>query len=356
MTDASPKSQGSSTPVKADLTQNLADNFSRIIRDWLLPEEMTHVLIRNRTNSPNVCATHDFCDANMAMEEAFVYVTGRVPNLRSEADAAAWNVAWLRAKNAEFPRTMELIQTAEGGRAYAFRIQDMCIHNPRLCGRFEVDPIEHYGLRPEEICALDAANALLNEPANSGMQTDRCAESTNRTSMSSTTIAELRELYVNLQEWHSGGNCVALRHPCDDGGYLLITDSGGLQIPADDPIEVYVGRYAANGDTVEEARSILIGEAQAWIDAALSRARNPENIADYFSKKLGAAPSDESLRQLPLASSCGQDCAQAIDLAAGLLEHVRAAFGSNPHGHPFYQAEEQLIDVARRVIEVYWRG
>ena len=40
------------------------------------------------------CASHDFCDANMAMAPAFTQVMGREPDVSSEEDAAIWSDAW----------------------------------------------------------------------------------------------------------------------------------------------------------------------------------------------------------------------------------------------------------------------
>lgn len=151
------------TITSGDMTQRLADEFSRIIRDWLTPDEMAEVLRRNKTYGPSVCATHDFRDANTAMAKAFALIMERESNPASEADAALWSAAWGLAKDAEFRRKMELIENAEGARVYAFTIKDMCIDDPRLseCGRFAVDPIKQYGLRPEEISALEDANSRL---------------------------------------------------------------------------------------------------------------------------------------------------------------------------------------------------
>jgi hypothetical protein len=52
----------------------VAAMFSTVLREWLTAEQMTVVVERN-TEYENVthgiCASHDFCDANMAMAEAF---------------------------------------------------------------------------------------------------------------------------------------------------------------------------------------------------------------------------------------------------------------------------------------------
>ena len=57
----------------------LAAVFTKVINAWLTQAQLREV--RRRNKSPDrietSCATHDFCDANMAMEEAFVRVSGQ---------------------------------------------------------------------------------------------------------------------------------------------------------------------------------------------------------------------------------------------------------------------------------------
>jgi hypothetical protein len=47
----------------------------------------------------NVCASHDFCDANVVMAEAVRMVIGREVDHMNEADTAIWNRAWKLAYN-----------------------------------------------------------------------------------------------------------------------------------------------------------------------------------------------------------------------------------------------------------------
>lgn len=349
--------------MEIDFTQCLADAFSQIIRDWLKHEEMAQVLIRNSVNPPNVCATHDFCDANMAMTEAFANVAGRNPNLATESDAADWNAAWVRAKNAGFPRKMILVENVEGELVYAFTIKGMSIHNPRRSefDGFDVDPVEYYGLRPEETAALEQANARRRAEYSTDTLAGRAPEalkdSVKMIRGSAKNLAGLRKLYPDFRVWSTFCDCLALRLDCDPAGYVLITDSERLQIPPDEATDVYVTLYAANGDLVEDKRTISIKETETWIDEALSRASDPTNIADYFVKKMGAGHLDDSLRDLPMHSDCGQDCVKVIDAAVAVLEHVRTAFGDSQTGRPPGRDEENLlIDITRRVIGVYWRG
>lgn len=89
-------------------TEKIAAEFTAILKEWL-GEDFKEVVERNRTETDSgICHSHDFCDANMAMEEAFKKVVGREPFLsedegeaqekRTEEDSAVWSAAWDIAK------------------------------------------------------------------------------------------------------------------------------------------------------------------------------------------------------------------------------------------------------------------
>jgi hypothetical protein len=81
----------------------LAHEFSRILRDWLTEDEIEQVIERNAEfDDPAVCASHDFCDANMAMYEAFENIMGHPIDTRKKADASVWDKAWNMAKASNF--------------------------------------------------------------------------------------------------------------------------------------------------------------------------------------------------------------------------------------------------------------
>lgn len=90
--------------------QQIADQFILIINEWLTKGELAKVNRRNKINDPHVCATHDFCDANMAMHEAFM--SFGIDPLSSEHGPMSdemvylWNTAWGIAKNQKFMRTV----------------------------------------------------------------------------------------------------------------------------------------------------------------------------------------------------------------------------------------------------------
>lgn len=93
-----------------ELPGKVAVAFSRVLHEWLTPLQMAKVITRNAAANDSSCATHDFCDANMAMDEAFKRVLGRGCLLIEEsasdedkqADTDLWNEAWTIAKEAKF--------------------------------------------------------------------------------------------------------------------------------------------------------------------------------------------------------------------------------------------------------------
>lgn len=73
----------------------LADHFTGVLRNWLTPEQWVEVVSRNADEeSPNVCHSHDFCDANMAMAEAWENAFGFDPDVADEEVATRWGEAW----------------------------------------------------------------------------------------------------------------------------------------------------------------------------------------------------------------------------------------------------------------------
>ena len=79
----------------------IAEAFGEVMRQWLLPAEFAAMKHKNETDptyAGGACASHDYCDANMAMMPAFKDVIGHDPDGDSEADAAIWNEAWTLAR------------------------------------------------------------------------------------------------------------------------------------------------------------------------------------------------------------------------------------------------------------------
>jgi hypothetical protein len=62
---------------KQDITAaNLGAAFVWTLKDWLTIPEWNDMARLNKTASPGVCHSHDFCDANMAMIEAYADLLG----------------------------------------------------------------------------------------------------------------------------------------------------------------------------------------------------------------------------------------------------------------------------------------
>lgn len=85
--------------------KTIAKEFARILRSWATDGEWKTMLEENAAeDSASICHSHDFCDANMAMDEAFRNL-GVDPqkiwgdDWASNEDAAKlWNDAWSIAK------------------------------------------------------------------------------------------------------------------------------------------------------------------------------------------------------------------------------------------------------------------
>ena len=83
-------------------TNKLAHRFASVLREWFSAKEFAETRRRNRRRNNDSCASHDFCDANMAMLEAFETVYARPMVLEDTPDGwrdlALCNEAWDKAK------------------------------------------------------------------------------------------------------------------------------------------------------------------------------------------------------------------------------------------------------------------
>lgn len=89
----------------------------------------------------------------------------------------------------------------------------------------------------------------------------------------SSKFSEVMAFYPNFRAVNTGGGCMAMQHPLDDGGYLLVTDAQGPgDLPDDTAVTVIVGRYNADGDCVggdANTPEIPVARLEEWIDAQL---------------------------------------------------------------------------------------
>ena len=78
----------------------IANAFARRLLADIGPENLETCRKLNASYGPS-CPTHDFCDANVTMAEAFEEVTGVELDLQSDESVSLWNAAWglCRANN-----------------------------------------------------------------------------------------------------------------------------------------------------------------------------------------------------------------------------------------------------------------
>ena len=94
--------------AKANLhtATQIAGKFSELLQAELTPSELQEARELNKTEEDsNVCHSHDFCDANMVMHEAFG-TFGIDPLDDLDKWSNLWNSAWSLAKKYEFNKVL----------------------------------------------------------------------------------------------------------------------------------------------------------------------------------------------------------------------------------------------------------
>lgn len=250
-----------------------------------VPLDIDRINELNRDNPHAPCASHAFTPANRHMETAFSAVIGRPPASYLQDDALLWHDAWTLA---------------------------------RLCGFSQIADIEELaGLRQE--CG------------------DAC------------TLLELRERYPQIAEWPMGEGCTALRLDFSDGSYSLLTDVAESYVPEPGARCVHFGLYANQGDELRTPEILPVSQAQAMIDFRVALVSEPRTVYDYFVREMRAAPSENLSLIVPLTSRCGAVCAEAIDLASGLIGHVH----SSGDGIESYRDSDRIVAITRRALSNY---
>lgn len=92
-------------PVSTDIDSviRLAREFGSLIQQDLGRAEFRQVIERNKNeDDSSICHTHDFCDANMLMSQAFQTVFERPFDGNYDPHIKVWNDAWQVAKAADF--------------------------------------------------------------------------------------------------------------------------------------------------------------------------------------------------------------------------------------------------------------
>lgn len=82
---------------------DIARQFCTNIQEALTRDQFWQMIERNKCESDNrICHSHDFCDANVLLAEAFAKVMKRELDTQSDADLRLWSEAWAIAKEADF--------------------------------------------------------------------------------------------------------------------------------------------------------------------------------------------------------------------------------------------------------------
>lgn len=82
----------------------LAVKFSAILNSWLTPEQIASINNLNKTAEyqNGACATHNYCDPNQAMIDAFSNAFGIEIDHHNEEHTEAISKAWAIARNNDF--------------------------------------------------------------------------------------------------------------------------------------------------------------------------------------------------------------------------------------------------------------
>ena len=89
-------------PIEAATTQAIGAKFGFILLAEIGAANFEAVATLNAAEkNPEICHSHDFCDANEVMAEAFAAVVGRSIDLQSDADSELWSEAWASYKAAK---------------------------------------------------------------------------------------------------------------------------------------------------------------------------------------------------------------------------------------------------------------
>lgn len=100
-----------------ELIARVARRFGELIGEGRTPQERLATLMMNavemgreqatpRPKGAYVCHTHDYCDANMVMQDAVEEALGPMPQTEGEIEGSAfqkvWNAAWRLARENHF--------------------------------------------------------------------------------------------------------------------------------------------------------------------------------------------------------------------------------------------------------------
>lgn len=146
-------------PTGPAAVEELARTFARKLREEIGGDKLALVVVRNRgTDARSGCASHDFCDSNMTMAEAFEEVFSIEPDVDDDDDTDLWNEAWAMAKGADFWLTDDPPSTEIPGAERAAALA----HMRRLADQFD-RVAYHYQLRAEALRGAARIGAEFND-------------------------------------------------------------------------------------------------------------------------------------------------------------------------------------------------
>lgn len=100
-------------PVQA---QQVGAAFESLLWERLGEENYREAAERNRRETnPLICHTHDFCDANQVMMDAFEKVLGREPDIQSPTDMQVFDAAWAIGRQRLESNAHVAVQRADDG-------------------------------------------------------------------------------------------------------------------------------------------------------------------------------------------------------------------------------------------------
>jgi len=111
-------------PFMTDV-EKVARSFSAVLAEWLTAEQMAAVVEANKPAFVNgnflrtdYCTSHDYCDANMAMDEGIKRALRRETEWTDDGmlddDTALFNAAWTMARENDYYQTGEELRDARG--------------------------------------------------------------------------------------------------------------------------------------------------------------------------------------------------------------------------------------------------
>lgn len=92
----------------------IAREFSKLMLEEIGADNLALVVAQNTTDiaqgNDSTCSTHDYCDANMVMDQAFQNILKRgnymieddATDAQRDADTDLWNAAWTLSKHNQF--------------------------------------------------------------------------------------------------------------------------------------------------------------------------------------------------------------------------------------------------------------